>query len=77
MLAVAAARAVSAALVGVDLLPTPDGRYTILELNGAVDFTHDYRPGGDIFAATAQELYRFARDEQAAHAASSEDPLPV
>jgi RimK family alpha-L-glutamate ligase len=36
-LALAAAAAVGADLVGVDLLPGSDG-YTILELNGAVDF---------------------------------------
>ena len=40
-LAVAAARAVGAELVGVDLLPTPAGGWTVLELNGAVEFTTD------------------------------------
>src|SRR4051812_39404571 len=40
-LAVAAAEAVGGDLVGVDLLPTADG-YTVLELNGAVDFNDTY-----------------------------------
>jgi [lysine-biosynthesis-protein LysW]---L-2-aminoadipate ligase len=75
LLALAAARATSAALVGVDLLPTPDGGCTILELNGAVDFTGEYRPGDDIFQEAATELCRFAREEQLIQAASSEDPL--
>jgi [lysine-biosynthesis-protein LysW]---L-2-aminoadipate ligase len=43
-LALAAAQAVGADLVGVDLLPTPDG-YVALELNGCVDFTADYSLG--------------------------------
>jgi RimK family alpha-L-glutamate ligase len=64
-LALAAARATSAALVGVDLLPTPDGCFTILELNGAVDFTRDYRPGGDVFREAVLELARAALDEVA------------
>ena len=57
LLALAAARATSAALVGVDLLPTPDGGYTILEVNGAVDFTPEYGLAGeDPFAATVGAL---------------------
>lgn len=46
-IAVAAARAIEADLVGVDLLPTPDGSHVVLELNGAVEFTQDYavQPG--------------------------------
>jgi RimK family alpha-L-glutamate ligase len=55
-LAVCAATAVGADLVGVDLLPTPDG-YTILELNGCVDFTSDYSLNGhDVFDAAAEAL---------------------
>ena len=64
-LALAAARATSAALVGVDLLPTPDGSFTILELNGAVDFTAEYRPDGDVYRETALELARAALDASA------------
>ena len=55
-LALAAARATAASLVGVDLVEAPDGSYVILEVNGAVDFTADYRPRGDIFRETALEL---------------------
>ena len=76
-LALAAARATNAALVGVDLLPTPDGGYTILELNGAVDFTHEYRSGGDIYRETAEELCRFAHESQVADSQESSDFVPV
>lgn len=55
-LAVAAAAAVGADLVGVDLMPLPEGGYTVIELNGAVDFDSTYRPGGDIYAAVADAL---------------------
>jgi [lysine-biosynthesis-protein LysW]--L-2-aminoadipate ligase len=41
-LAVAAAEAIGADLVGVDLLPLADGGFTVLELNGAVDFNPVY-----------------------------------
>jgi RimK family alpha-L-glutamate ligase len=54
-LAVAAAAAVGADLVGVDLLLTPGG-YVVVELNGAVDFDADYRPGEDVYAAVAAAL---------------------
>ncbi len=55
-LALAAAAAVGADLVGVDLLP--HGRsYVVLELNGAVDFTADYAlQGGDVFAQALSAL---------------------
>ena len=39
----------------MDLLPTEDG-FTIIELNGAVEFTHDYRPDGDVFREAVLEL---------------------
>ena len=42
VLAVAAARAVGADLVGVDLLPLLGGGHTVIELNGAVDFNSEY-----------------------------------
>jgi RimK family alpha-L-glutamate ligase len=48
-LALAAASAARADLVGVDLLPTPNGGFVILELNGAVDFRPAYAPGRDVF----------------------------
>ena len=48
-LALAAARAARADLVGVDLLPTPNGGFLVLELNGAVDFRPAYAPQRDVF----------------------------
>jgi [lysine-biosynthesis-protein LysW]---L-2-aminoadipate ligase len=47
-LALSAARAARADLVGVDLLPTRNG-FVILELNGAVDFRPVYAPQRDVF----------------------------
>jgi RimK family alpha-L-glutamate ligase len=56
-LALAAAAAVGADLVGVDLLPLPGGGYTVLELNGAVDFTSEYSINGtDVFEAVASMI---------------------
>lgn len=52
-LALAAAAAAGADLVGVDLLPF-DGGWVVLELNGAVDFTRAY--------ARARDVYRLAME---------------
>ena len=47
-LGIAAAAAIGADLVGIDLLP-PGDSYTVIELNGAVDFDRSYSPpGGDV-----------------------------
>jgi RimK family alpha-L-glutamate ligase len=54
-LALAAAAAVNGDLVGVDLLPTPSG-WTILEINGAVDFTAAYSLDRDIYSAARAAL---------------------
>ena len=55
-LAVAAAAALDADLIGVDLLPVPDG-YTVIEMNGAVEFDGRYSLAGeDIYAAIADAL---------------------
>ncbi len=49
-LAVEAARAIGADLVGVDLLPDGRGGHVVLELNGAADFTDEYSLGDeDVF----------------------------
>jgi len=64
-LAILAADAVHADLVGVDLLPTANG-WVIAELNGAVDFRPWY--GEDVFVAALSELLRVARDRRAAAA---------
>jgi RimK family alpha-L-glutamate ligase len=55
-LAQAAAAAVGGDLVGVDLLPTPEG-YVVLELNGCADFTRDYSLGStDVFEEAIASL---------------------
>jgi RimK family alpha-L-glutamate ligase len=54
-LAVGAAAAAGIDLVGVDLLPDEAG-WTVLELNGAVDFTAEYAVGADVFAAASASL---------------------
>jgi glutathione synthase/RimK-type ligase-like ATP-grasp enzyme len=59
-LALAAARAAGAALVGVDLVPEVDGSWTIIELNGAVEFNPEYRTDADVFDSVASELVRSA-----------------
>jgi RimK family alpha-L-glutamate ligase len=67
-LAVAAAEAVGADLVAVDLLPDGDG-YVVLELNGAADFTTEYSlRGRDVFDQVAGALLRGSR------ATASADP---
>ena len=53
-LALAAAAAVAADLVGVDLMPDNAGGYSIVELNGAADFTDLY--GEQIFTRVADLL---------------------
>ena len=53
-LARSAAAAFGADLVGVDLLPNCDGSYTVIELNGAVDFTELY--GDNVFGRVAELL---------------------
>ena len=60
LLALSAASAAGTDLVGVDLLPLGDGGWTVLELNGAVDFTPVYSLERDVFAATSSELARLA-----------------
>ena len=55
-LAVWAADAAGTELVGVDLLPDGAGGWTVLELNGAVDFTPEYRIDRDPFVAAVAEL---------------------
>jgi [lysine-biosynthesis-protein LysW]--L-2-aminoadipate ligase len=56
-LALAAAAAIEADLVGVDLMPTPDGRHVVIELNGAVEFTKEYSLDGAIFERTLEALF--------------------
>src|SRR6266542_4246682 len=62
-LAEAAARSIGADLVGVDLLPTGPGRFSVIELNGAVDFGPEYSLGPDVFAATLGAFARHVRGD--------------
>jgi RimK family alpha-L-glutamate ligase len=63
-LALSAAAAVGADLVGVDLLPTENG-FLVAELNGAVDFRAMYGLGeGDVFETVVAELLRTARERR-------------
>jgi len=59
-LAIDCASAAGAHLIGVDLLPDGLGGFTVLELNGAVDFTAEYSLGADPFAAAMWRLAHIA-----------------
>jgi RimK family alpha-L-glutamate ligase len=54
--ALAAAAAIDADLVGVDLVPADAGTWVVLELNGAVDFTNTYSLHEDVFGAVVDAL---------------------
>lgn len=69
IVALAASRAVGASLAGVDLLPDVAGGWLVAEINGAVEFSPDYAPGGDVFAEVASLLARAARSRLAPPAA--------
>jgi ribosomal protein S6--L-glutamate ligase len=60
-LAIAAAAAIGADLVAVDLLPTGPGRFCIIELNGAADFGMEYSLGVNVFDAVLEALAHAAR----------------
>lgn len=60
-IALAAASATGASLVGVDLLPVRKG-WTVLEINGAVEFTAEYNPRADVFAEASSALVAAARN---------------
>lgn len=65
-LALAGARAVGGDLVGVDLLPSGGG-WTVLEVNGAVDFTQEYSlDGRDVFDEVARALVALAEGAERA-----------
>lgn len=74
-LALAATAAISADLLGVDLLPDGNGGYVIIELNGAVEFTGLYSLGPDVFAETVRELELRSLLDDVAVARTSPAPL--
>jgi glutathione synthase/RimK-type ligase-like ATP-grasp enzyme len=55
-IAVSAAAAVEGDLVGVDLMPTRDGGWVVIELNGAVEFNDEYSLDRDVFSAVVDAL---------------------
>jgi glutathione synthase/RimK-type ligase-like ATP-grasp enzyme len=55
-IAVAAVAAVEGDLVGVDLMPTRDGGWVVIELNGAVEFNDEYSLERDVFSAAVDAL---------------------
>jgi [lysine-biosynthesis-protein LysW]--L-2-aminoadipate ligase len=56
-LAIRAAAAVEGDLVGVDLLPRPDGEFVVIEINGAVEYNAAYSlHGADVFRRTVDAL---------------------
>jgi RimK family alpha-L-glutamate ligase len=63
VLATYATAAVAGDLVGVDLLPLPNGGYVVLEVNCAVEFTSDYSLAGrDVFEEVAGAVARDATE---------------
>jgi [lysine-biosynthesis-protein LysW]--L-2-aminoadipate ligase len=61
-LAVAAAEAVGADLVGVDLMPLAAGGYVVIEVNGAADFDQKYRLGDDVYTDVVAALGPLVRE---------------
>jgi RimK family alpha-L-glutamate ligase len=55
-MAIAAAAAIDADLVGVDLLPADLGTWVAIEVNGAVDFNGTYTLTDDVFAEARRAL---------------------
>jgi [lysine-biosynthesis-protein LysW]--L-2-aminoadipate ligase len=55
-LALDATAALGIDLAGVDLVRDARGGLVVLEVNGAVDFTHDYLAGADVFDAAVGAL---------------------
>jgi RimK family alpha-L-glutamate ligase len=67
-IALAAAEAVGGDLVGVDLLPADADTWTVLEINGAVDFTAAYTLGDEILSAVRDALLARSATDTAATA---------
>jgi RimK family alpha-L-glutamate ligase len=65
-LALAAAAAAGGDLVGVDLLPLENGRWIVLELNGAVDFGDRYVRSGNVYARAVRTLVAAGNPRKAA-----------
>jgi [lysine-biosynthesis-protein LysW]---L-2-aminoadipate ligase len=75
-LAIEAAAAVGADLVGVDLLPVAGG-YSVIELNGCVDFTGSYSaPGRNVFEDVVTALL-YPQVAALAELQAAREELPV
>jgi len=70
-LALAAAAAVGADLVGVDLLPIDGDGWAVIELNGAVEFNDEYTLDADVFTLAMKALVDALTSPQTAVAASA------
>jgi RimK family alpha-L-glutamate ligase len=55
-LALAAAAVAETDLVGIDLMPTSDDGWIVIEMNGAVEFTDAYSLDRNVFSAAAEAL---------------------
>jgi RimK family alpha-L-glutamate ligase len=55
-LALAAAAVAETDLVGIDLMPTSDDGWVVIEMNGAVEFTDAYSLDRNVFSAAAEAL---------------------
>jgi hypothetical protein len=55
-IALSAARALSGTLVAVDLMKDEHDAWTVIEINGAAEFTSEYLPRGDVFGAVVSAL---------------------
>jgi len=71
LLALAAAAALGGDLVGVDLLPLPGGGWTVIEVNGAVEFGGDYSLERDVFEDARVALGAASRRGAASRAYAS------
>lgn len=72
-IALAAADAIGGDLVGVDLLPADAGTWTVLEVNGAVDFTGAYSVGDEVFSAVQGALLASRRGRRVLDVACSSE----
>ena len=64
-LALTAAAAAEMDLVGIDLMPTGDGGWVVIEMNGAVEFTDAYSLDRNVFCGRSRGARRRGLRERA------------